>query len=170
MIEDRCYYCEKAIKKYSLVYGDKSVPYLIRFTKDHIIPLSLGGIDHPKNIVFSCYLCNRFKADLLPEQFLEAVRVNRYTSYSKKTRIAVIVNVKALLDLIGPFRSTLFHPGKYIPQLLTRDLQNQEEAVWIGFPYVSPIPFPIKYVEKDSQFKILLPFLWGKPRPTTNWK
>lgn len=36
-------------------------------TKDHVIPLGRGGLDHPKNIVLACHQCNRDRGNDMPE-------------------------------------------------------------------------------------------------------
>jgi hypothetical protein len=37
----------------------------VRFTIDHVIPLSRGGSDNPDNLALACFHCNRRKADKL---------------------------------------------------------------------------------------------------------
>lgn len=36
-------------------------------TIDHVIPLSRGGLDHPRNRVLACEPCNRRRGDAMPE-------------------------------------------------------------------------------------------------------
>lgn len=38
-----------------------------RLTRDHFVPLSAGGADHPSNIVLACEPCNAAKGACLPE-------------------------------------------------------------------------------------------------------
>lgn len=40
-------------------------------TIDHIIPLSKGGTDMLENMQLAHYECNRLKADMTPEEFIE---------------------------------------------------------------------------------------------------
>ena len=42
-------------------------------TIDHIKPLSLGGADVVENLTCTCYACNLFKGNILPDDFLERV-------------------------------------------------------------------------------------------------
>lgn len=53
-----CYYCEYPI------------PHKLA-TKDHIIPLSLFGTNHPANKVICCIHCNRLKTNYLPSHLAE---------------------------------------------------------------------------------------------------
>jgi hypothetical protein len=41
---------------------------------DHIIPLSVGGVDDLRNLQLACYPCNRFKDNILPEEFLQHIK------------------------------------------------------------------------------------------------
>ena len=40
---------------------------------DHINPLSLGGEDDVENLASTCYPCNMFKGNILPDDFLERI-------------------------------------------------------------------------------------------------
>ncbi len=42
-------------------------------TIDHIIPLSKGGEDDVENLSCTCYPCNLFKGNILPDDFMERV-------------------------------------------------------------------------------------------------
>ena len=42
-------------------------------TIDHIKPLSLGGEDDVENLACTCFGCNTFKGNILPDDFLERV-------------------------------------------------------------------------------------------------
>lgn len=42
-------------------------------TLDHIIPLSMGGADEMDNLQSACYVCNQFKSNILPEDFIDKV-------------------------------------------------------------------------------------------------
>lgn len=52
----KCFYCEK---EYSWL------------TTDHIVPVSLGGINLPKNKVAACFRCNQLKGPLMPQAFIQ---------------------------------------------------------------------------------------------------
>jgi len=43
-------------------------------TKDHVIPLSRGGLNSKENKVFACKACNGWKADYSLEQWLKDVK------------------------------------------------------------------------------------------------
>jgi len=57
----KCYYCKRSIDEFSR-------------TKDHLIPESRDGIRANRNSVPACGDCNRLKADMVPEEFLRAVK------------------------------------------------------------------------------------------------
>lgn len=42
-------------------------------TIDHIKPLSMGGEDDVENLASTCFPCNFFKGNILPEDFLERI-------------------------------------------------------------------------------------------------
>lgn len=42
-------------------------------TVDHIKPLSMGGEDDVENLSCTCYPCNLFKGNILPDDFMERV-------------------------------------------------------------------------------------------------
>lgn len=42
-------------------------------TLDHIKPLSMGGKDCVENLQCSCYGCNQFKSNILPEEFIQRI-------------------------------------------------------------------------------------------------
>jgi len=50
--------------KFTCQYCGQMAPN-VKLEVDHIIPLTQGGTDDPKNLITSCYACNRGKADAL---------------------------------------------------------------------------------------------------------
>lgn len=63
-------------------------------TIDHIDPLSMGGADDVKNLACTCYPCNLFKGNILPDDFMERItEILMYQmekKYSGKLRWKVI--------------------------------------------------------------------------------
>ena len=43
------------------------------FTVDHIIPLGRGGNNSMSNVQAVCKVCNQFKANIFPEQFIDRI-------------------------------------------------------------------------------------------------
>ena len=43
-------------------------------TLDHIVPLGNGGTDSIDNLQCSCFACNQFKKNILPEEFQKRIR------------------------------------------------------------------------------------------------
>ena len=42
-------------------------------TIDHVNPLSMGGEDDVENLACTCYPCNLFKGNILPDDFMERI-------------------------------------------------------------------------------------------------
>ena len=61
----RCFYCGNPV--YEGAIDDASCA-----TKDHLFPISRGGVDFIWNIVVACLRCNRLKGDRTVEEFREA--------------------------------------------------------------------------------------------------
>lgn len=46
---------------------------LSEMTLDHIVPLDRGGEDSVRNLQCACRVCNQFKANIKPEDFMERI-------------------------------------------------------------------------------------------------
>lgn len=44
-----------------------------QMTLDHIVPLSMGGVESVENLQCTCKACNRFKDNILPELFMDKI-------------------------------------------------------------------------------------------------
>lgn len=56
----RCQLCGRKIE-----YEDMSL--------DHIVPLSWGGADEMENLQCTCFPCNKFKSNILPDKFVDRI-------------------------------------------------------------------------------------------------
>lgn len=57
-----CFYCKRKVKKAG------------GFTRDHVFPKSLGGVDKG-NMVDCCHECNQFKANQTLSQWLQVIEM-----------------------------------------------------------------------------------------------
>ena len=56
-------------------------------TIDHVKPLSMGGEDDVENLAATCYPCNLFKGNILPDDFIERItEIFMYQMEKKYTR------------------------------------------------------------------------------------
>lgn len=53
-------------------------------TIDHIRPLSMGGEDSVSNLACTCFQCNQFKGNILPENFMERISLIYLYQMEKK--------------------------------------------------------------------------------------
>lgn len=79
--------------QYTCQYCGRSAPDVVLHV-DHLQPVSLGGTNHPYNLLASCEACNISKSDTpLPESLLyrhqEAIR-QRETEMTEDLRVAVV--------------------------------------------------------------------------------
>lgn len=70
-VEFQCYYCRGLL-------NDRNR------TRDHIWPKSKGGKLSKENKVFACRVCNRNKADLTLDEWLEKLRGIKRTKRTEK--------------------------------------------------------------------------------------
>jgi len=73
-------------------------------TKDHVVPLSRGGLDHKENRVDCCYGCNQWKKDRPLHIWLKEIErlIKQKKIYSNEYTIQRMelmgVNIKRVLD------------------------------------------------------------------------
>ncbi len=65
---NKCFYCKETL-------------YASTATRDHYIPKSLGGKGHIK---LSCATCNKIKANIPPQVYLEKIRCLFFTYYTRE--------------------------------------------------------------------------------------
>lgn len=59
-------------------------------TIEHINPLSMGGIDDVENLACTCYPCNLFKGNILPDDFMERITEIYMYQMEKKSNNSLI--------------------------------------------------------------------------------
>ena len=68
-------------------------------TLDHIIPLSKGGVDDNSNIWITCLPCNKFKDNLLPEDYGD--RITKSFLYQAERKCKSKIKWRLLSALVG---------------------------------------------------------------------
>lgn len=71
-------------------------------TKDHVVPLSRGGLNTKENRVFACHDCNQWKADYSLKQWLKDVK-----RVLKKNKIREPYTVAKLGYMIAAIQSQM---------------------------------------------------------------
>ncbi len=109
-LQECCFYCERQLLE---TFGPlPSMPYNELYkTRDHIIPLSKGGINGNKNTVISCFYCNNLKGNRLPEEFFNYVRLLKLRTKDPEKRSLfdmILINTGVLIKLIEPKRDKLY--------------------------------------------------------------
>lgn len=144
----KCIYCEAPLqeRKARLHRGELSMgpsePMASKATIDHIIPVSRGGNDDLKNKVWCCQKCNSFKSNLMPEEFVEYLKLVRIKGDMKFLRSKIermLINAQDLVMTITSYRSELFILGTVIQ----RPILCMPAA-----PYDCPVPSIEEFVEK----------------------
>lgn len=118
--ETNCYYCEV---RYGTINKRTNKP-LVK-TRDHIVPVSRGGVYHNKNIILCCDKCNTFKGNTFLVDFIISIQRMLLGEIQKRyaTEYLTIV-LKNSIDLykkIKPFEEDLFrkppivHKGVIVP-------------------------------------------------------
>ncbi len=68
-------------------------------TLDHIVPFSMNGADDTENLQCTCFVCNQFKSNILPEEFNQ--RIKEIFMYQTKKRIGNGIRWKLIKRLIN---------------------------------------------------------------------
>lgn len=71
---------------------------LENMTLDHIVPLSMGGKDSMGNLQASCFACNQFKKNILPDAFMD--RIIKIFLYQTEKQIGNNIKWKIIKMLI----------------------------------------------------------------------
>ena len=74
---------------------------LENMTLDHIMPLSMGGGDSIENLQASCSVCNQFKSNILPDDFMDRViKIFLYQTEKKCSRDMKLKIIHKLVELL----------------------------------------------------------------------
>jgi hypothetical protein len=140
-----CYYCQQKFwPKLALSETYDAVPVLR--TKDHIIPISRGGIKGMKNVIPACQRCNRIKDNLMPEEFLEALLFMKqrkdHTVFDSMDIEIVIDKTRELIETIAPYRGTLFYKEPVL--IIDATIKSEPPVEWpepepVGFDWTLPL-------------------------------
>lgn len=71
---------------------------LENMTLDHIVPVSMGGKDDLDNLQVSCYACNQFKSNILPDDFMD--RIIKIFLYQMEKNCGKSVKLKLIHRLV----------------------------------------------------------------------
>lgn len=99
-----CFYCDR---EFTATGGTLK-------TKDHIIPVTLGGTNRERNYVDACFDCNQLKAYLSLSEFIGKVErkirsKKECLQYTKKQLAKIIDNCKILIkNCVGVYGKQLF--------------------------------------------------------------
>lgn len=89
--EERCELCGRKI-------------LLKDMTIDHVVPLSMGGVDNVNNLACTCQPCNLFKGNILPDNFLE--RISLIYLYQMKKKHGNKIRWKIILTMLNGLSET----------------------------------------------------------------
>ncbi len=67
-------------------------------TLDHIVPLSMGGKDNIENLEASCFACNQFKSNILPNDFMD--RIIKIFLYQTEKKCSKDIKLKIIHRLM----------------------------------------------------------------------
>ena len=75
---------------------------LENMTLDHIVPLSMGGVESMENLQAACYACNQFKSYILPEYFM--YRIIKIFLYQTEKKCGKEMKLKIIHKLVETLR------------------------------------------------------------------
>lgn len=88
----KCRYCRRLFELHGLTA-----------TKDHVVPLSRGGLDHKENRVYACFECNQWKKDRPLSEWLKEIK-----SFVKKQKPRNLdYDLHVLGTMVGTIESVL---------------------------------------------------------------
>jgi len=67
-------------------------------TLDHIVPISMGGADDMGNLQASCFACNQFKSNILPDDFMD--RIIKIFLYQTEKKCSKDMKLKIIHKLV----------------------------------------------------------------------
>lgn len=110
--DNKCYYCDEKILWATNMQGINNTrrKHSLAKTSEHIIPQSWGGVNHARNIIYSCKDCNKKRGNLPLEEFLM-----RSDSVFTKERIQALIDYvnENKLDLIRPAGTSNFRTAEF---------------------------------------------------------
>jgi len=116
-MSNKCFYCEYTFGSPVTKRG-----IILIKTRDHIIPNSKNGNSSMLNIVYACHQCNHLKADRLPEEFSNFLKVKiiqmqkglgSYRNMSIQRIGTILLNNTKLIDTIEPYKHKLLKSYKF---------------------------------------------------------
>ena len=126
--KDKCFYCERP---FNVAHYGTNKP--CAQTRDHVIPVSRGGVKTAINMVYSCIECNNFKANLLPEDFIKEVKYYIDNDFTFRTipwtRLHLIIkNTEWLIENFVKVKGeSLYLRRLSKPSVLDFDVSNEGE-------------------------------------------
>ncbi len=71
---------------------------LENITLDHIVPLSMDGVESMGNLQTACYACNQFKSNILPDDFMD--RIIKIFVYQTEKKCGKDMKLKIIHKLV----------------------------------------------------------------------
>jgi|HubBroStandDraft_2_1064218.scaffolds.fasta_scaffold00002_74 5-methylcytosine-specific restriction endonuclease McrA len=90
MYKARCRYCRREFDE------------TLEKTKDHVVPLSRGGLDHKENRVPCCFECNQWKADRTLIAWLKEIRrrIKKDQPYKSHYGVSQMGRIAAAIETV----------------------------------------------------------------------